>query len=194
VRYADDLNAYVGSKRAGEDLMETLKRLYAGLRLRINESKSAVARPEERKFLGFTFWHMGERIIRRIAPKALKTMKGRVRQITRRNGGRSIKQVVAELRSYLLGWREYFRLAETPSVFRYLDTWIRHRLRMVQLKQWKRGTKVYRELTARGAPSHTAAQAAAYARCWWRTASHKALNITLPNSYYDEMGIPRLAS
>jgi len=115
--------------------MQFLRGQLGKLRLKVNEAKSAVARPEERKFLGFSFWHLGERIIRRIAPQALKTMKERVRQITHRSGGRSIEQVIAELRNYLRGWREYFRLAETPSVFRDLDTWIRHRLRMVQLKQ-----------------------------------------------------------
>lgn len=194
VRYADDLNAYVGSQRAGEDLMETLKRLYSGLSLRINETKSAVARPEERKFLGFTFWHMGERIIRRIAPKALKTMKERVRRITRRSGGRSIKQIVLDLRNYLRGWKEYFRLAETPSAFRDLDTWIRHRLRMVQLKQWKRGRTVYRELQTRGVPRYLLAEVAARTKHWWRTARHRALNIAMPNSYFDELGVPKLAS
>ncbi len=99
-----------------------------------------------------------------------------------------------ELRGYLVGWREYYRLAETPSVFRDIDTWVRHRLRMVQLKQWKRGATVYRALRARGVPELVARGAAAYAKRWWRTSTHRALNIALPNSYFDRLGVPRLAA
>ena len=130
---------------------------------------------------------------RRVAPKALAAMKERVREITARNGGRSMDRVIAELRGYLRGWKEYFRLAETPRVLSDLDEWIRHRLRLVQLKQWKRGTTVFRELRARGVPQHVAALAALFARSWWRVAGHKALQIALPTNYYDRMGVPRLA-
>jgi len=194
VRYADDLNVYVRSRRAGEDTLQTLRRLYAGLRLRINEAKSAVARPWDRKFLGYSFWvAAGRKVKRRVAPKALEAMKERVRQITARNGGRSIAVVIAELRSYLAGWKQYFQLADTPSIFVSLDKWIRHRLRLVQLKQWKRGPTVYRELVARGAASQGAATAAKYARRWWRTSGGGALSVALPISYYDRMGVPRLA-
>jgi len=153
VRYADDCNVYVRSRRAGERVMETLRRLYARLRLRVNEAKSAVSRPQDRKFLGYSFWvAKGGVIKRRVAPKALAAMKDRVRGITTRNGGRSVKRVIAELRSYLTGWKAYFRLAETPRVLSDLDEWIRHRLRLVQLKQWKRGTTIYREMKRLGAP------------------------------------------
>ena len=194
VRYADDLNVYVGSRRAGEDAMQTLRRLYARLRLRINEAKSAVARPWDRKFLGYSFWVApGRKVKRRVAPKALEAMKERVREITARNGGRSIAVVTAEMRGYLAGWKQYFQLADTPSIFKALDEWIRHRLRLVQLKQWKRGTTVFRELHARGVPEHVAALAALFARSWWKVAGHKALQIALPTSYYDRAGIPRLA-
>jgi group II intron reverse transcriptase/maturase len=194
-RYADDCNVYVRSKRAGERVMETLRRLYAGLQLRINETKSAVARPWDRKFLGYTFWvAKGREIKRKVAPKALEAMKERVREITSRNGGRSIDQVVKELRGYLLGWMEYFRLADTPGVFEDLDRWIRRRLRMVQIKQWKRGSTVFRELRARGISQHVAAMAALFARSWWKIANHKALNLALPNSLYEQKGLPRLAA
>lgn len=195
VRYADDLNVYVRSKRAGEDAMQTLRRLYAHLRLQINESKSAVARPQDRKFLGYSFWDAeGGEVKRRVAPKALAAMKARVRQITGRTRGRSLNVVVAELRSYLPGWREYFRLDETPRRFPNLDAWIRRRLRMVQLKQWKRGAKVFRELRARGLSKRSAAEVAAYCKRWWRTAGHVGLHTALPNSYFDRIGVPRLAS
>ena len=194
-RYADDCNVYVRSKRAGERVMELLRRLYADLQLRINEAKSAVARPWDRKFLGYSFWvAKGREIRRKVAPKVLEAMKERVREITSRNGGRSIDQVIGELRGYLLGWKEYFRLADTPNVFRTLDEWIRHRLRAVQLKQWKRGTTVFRELHARGISEHVAAMAGRFARNWWRVAAHKAFQIAFPISFYDQKGLPRLAA
>jgi RNA-directed DNA polymerase len=193
VRYADDSNVYVRSRRAGEDVMETLRRLYARLRLRVNEAKSAVARPWDRKFLGYSFWVApGRKVKRRVAPKALAAMKERVREITARNGGRSMDRVIAELRGYLRGWKEYFRLADTPGAFSDLDKWIRHRLRLVQLKQWKRGTTVFRELRARGMPPDSAAQVAAHTRRWWRN-SGMNIHIALPMSYYDRMGVPKLA-
>src|SRR5713101_7545394 len=174
--------------------METLKRLYAGLKLRINETKTAVARPEDRKFLGYSFWNQGETVKRRVAPKALDAMKKRVREITSRNGGRSMKWVFAELRSYLLGWKQYFRLADTPRTFREIDGWIRHRLRAMQLKQWKRGTTVFPQLRVRGISQHAAAMTASFAQSWWRASAHRVMNIALPTSYYDRMGVPRLAS
>jgi group II intron reverse transcriptase/maturase len=193
-RYADDCNVYVSSRRAGERVMEALRGLYAGLRLRVNEAKSAVARPQDRKFLGYSFWVAPGKVIkRRVAPKALATMKEKVRQITGRNGGRSLSSVVAELRGYLVGWKEYFKLADTPGVFRDLDQWIRHRLRTLHLKQWKRGTTIFRELRARGMSVFASAQVAANARRWCHNARLK-LHIALPNAYFDALGVPRLAA
>lgn len=193
-RYADDLNVYTGSKRAADDAMATLKRLFAQLRLEVNESKSAVARAWERKFLGYSFWVAKGRVIRpRVAPAALAEMKARVRVITSRSGGRSMKAVVAELRSYLTGWKLYFRLAETPRVFREIDEWLRRRLRAVQLKQWKQPETVYRELRGRGIPDRAARAMAAHCRRWWAAAAHHGLQAALPNSYFDRLGVPRLA-
>jgi RNA-directed DNA polymerase len=193
VRYADDCNVYVRSKRAGEDVMKTLRRLYGRLRLRVNEAKSAVGRPQDRKFLGYSFWMApGRKVKRRVAPKALEAMKDRVRQITARNGGRSMERVIEELRGYLTGWKAYFRLAETPGVLEDLDKWIRHRLRLVQLKQWKRERTTYRELRARGLGPGRAAQVAANTRSWWRNAA-MAIHIAMPTSDYDRAGVPRLA-
>lgn len=195
VRYADDNNVYVRSERAGKDVMETLRRLYAKLRLKVNESKSAVARPWGRKFLGYSFWVAKGRVVkRRVAPKALKAMKKRVRQITRRSGGRSLSSVTTELRSYLLGWKGYFHLADTPKKFRDLDGWIRRRLIAVQLKQWKRGTTAYRKLRARGVPARPAAAAAAHVKSWWRMTTHGALNVAFPRDYFNRLGVPRLAA
>lgn len=193
-RYADDCNVYVRSRRAAQDAMATLVRLYARLRLKVSEAKSAVARPWQRKFLGYSFWVASGRVVRRrVAPEALRDMKARVRQITSRNGGRSLTTVATELRGYLLGWKAYFRLAETPGILRSLDEWIRCRLRAVQLKQWKRGTTAYRELRARGVSERVARSAAAQTHCWWRIASHQALKIALPNASFMTLGVPRLA-
>ena len=195
VRYADDCNVYVRSRRGGERAMETLRRLYATLHLRINPNKSAVARAWTRKFLGYSFWvGKGRTIKRRVAPEALDVMKARVRQITSRTGGRSLRAVLEELRSYLTGWKAYFRLAETPGIFTELDQWIRFRVRMVQLRQWKRGKTVFRELRARGIPENAAASAAAHARCWCRTAKHPALHQALPNTFFDRLQVPRLGA
>ncbi|HZH02217.1 MAG TPA: group II intron reverse transcriptase/maturase [Myxococcaceae bacterium] len=191
-RYADDCNVYVQSKRAGQRVLAALKCLYGRLKLRINETKSAVDRPWNRKFLGYSFWVApGRKVKPKVAEKALTAMKNRVRDITSRNGGQSIKTVALKLRSYLLGWRNYFALAETPKVMRELDEWLRHRLRMVQLKQWKRGTTMYRELKRRGAPDDVARRIAANSRRWWRN-SGMQLNIALPTSEYDRLGVPRL--
>lgn len=194
VRYADDCNVYVQSRRAGERVMELLRRLFGSLRLRINEAKSAVAAATQRAFLGFAFWVGPGRVIkRRLSPKALGAMKDRVRQITRRTRGRSLSQICEELRSYLGGWKEYFRLSETPRIFADLDEWIRHRLRAVQLKQWKRGRTIYRELRARGLTSLKAAQIAANGRRWWRS-SAMAIHYALPNSLFAKLGVPRLGA
>ncbi len=194
VRYADDCNVYVRSRRAGERVMELLRRLYAGLRLRINETKSAIDRPWNRKLLGYSFWSAPGGIVkRRVAPKALVTMKDRVRTITRCMRSQSIARVAADLRSYLTGWKNYFRLADTPKVFRELDQWIRHRLRALHLRHWKRGRTIYRELRARGLSEHAAAKVAANGRRWWKN-SAMLIHVAFPIQYFDELGVPRLAA
>jgi len=192
VRYADDANVYVRSRRAGERVMRLLRRLYGQLRLKVNEAKSTIASVFRRKFLGYSFWVApGGKIKRRVATKAMAAFKQRVRELTRRSGGRSLNEVVKQLRVYVLGWKVYFRLADTPGVWSDLDQWIRHRMRAIQLKQWKRGTTTYRELRQRGASSDVAAQVAANTRRWWRNSGmqlHKVLNLR----WADELGIPRL--
>jgi len=175
--------------------MEALRRLYAGLRLRVNETKSAVAPVWRRKFLGYSFWvAKGGEVRMRVAPKALEAMKDRVRRITSRNGGRSLKSVTTELRSYLTGWKEYFQMADTPKVFQGLDEWVRHRLRAVYLKQWKRPATIYRELRAREVPERRARGVAAHACRWWRMSANEGLHIAFPTRHFDEMGVPRLAT
>jgi group II intron reverse transcriptase/maturase len=192
VRYADDANVYVRSRRAGERVMALLRRQYERLRLKINEAKSAVASVFGRKFLGYSLWvAAGGAIKRKVAVKPLATFRQRVRELTRR-GGRSLKQVVEKLRPYLLGWKGYFRLAQTPGVMRDLDKWVRHRLRAIQLKHWKRGTTMYRELCALGAAHDVARQVAGNSRRWWRN-SGKLLNGVLPIAWFDRLGLPRLS-
>jgi RNA-directed DNA polymerase len=194
VRYADDCNVYVRSKRAAERVMAGLIQLYAKLKLRVNPAKSAVAPACQRSFLGYSFWIAPGKIVkRRVAPKALKTMKERVRDITSRSGGRSLTQVVATLRSYLLGWKAYFRLADTPNVLADVDKWLHRRLRMLMLKQWKRGRTMYRELQRRGVGGVALGIAARFGRSWWHVAAHKALHIALPGKYFESLGVPRLA-
>lgn len=194
VRYADDCNVYVRSRRAAERVMAGLTQLYAKLKLRVNPTKSAVARAWERPFLGYSFWVAPGKIVkRRVAPKALEKMKERIREITSRNGGRSLKQVVKLLRSYLVGWKAYFRLADTPNVFTGVDQWLHRRLRMLIVKQQKRGTTLYRTLSTRGVPPRVARAAAAHCGRWWAMAAHGALQTAFPTQYFTSLGVPRLS-
>jgi RNA-directed DNA polymerase len=193
VRYADDANVYVRSRRAGERVKALLRRLYKRLNLTINESKSAVASVFGRKFLGYSLWVARGRVVKRkVAEKPLATFKQRARQLTRRSGGRSMQQVVDGLRPYLLGWKAYFGLAQTPGVWRELDEWLRHRLRAIQLKQWRHGPTIYRQLQTLGAKPAVARRVAANGRCWWRN-SGKLLNSVLTLAWFDRLGLPHLS-
>ncbi|WP_175722035.1 group II intron reverse transcriptase/maturase [Burkholderia anthina] len=192
VRYADDCNVYVCSERAGQRVMAGLKAFLTGrLKLKVNEAKSAVARPHTRKFLGFTF--LGRKQVRRrIAPKALARFKDRVRELTQRSRGISVDQLIGTLKRYLTGWRGYFGFCETPSVLKQLDEWIRHRLRCFFWKQWKRGRTRFRELVARGVNRHLAAQTAGSPHGVWRLSNSPALNKALSNRYFRSLGLPSL--
>ena len=191
-RYADDSNIYVCSRRAGERVMESLVRfITTKLNLKVNQQKSAVARPWERKFLGFSFTSNREPK-RRIAPKAVLRFKERVRELTCRTRGVSIERMAEELAQYLRGWIGYFGRSQTPSVLRGLEEWTRRRLRSVIWKQWKRGTVRFAELRKRGVGKDLAAQTAGSAHGPWRMANSPALTIALPNAYFNSLGIPRL--
>jgi len=195
VRYADDCNVYVGSRRAGERVLAALRRMYAKLRLRVNEEKSTVARVWDRKFLGYGFWVApGKKIKLRVAAKALGEMKQRVRRITSRSGGRSMERVTEELGAYLRGWKEYFKLSETPGVFSDLDKWIHHRLRATQLKQWKRSRTAALALRAAGLPEWLVQKGKGFAKRWWWASALGAMHTALPGSYFERLGIPRLAT
>ena len=193
VRNADDCNVYVRSQKAGERVLGGLRKLYDRLHLKVNDSKTAVAGAYGRKFLGYRLWRAaGGEVKRAVAFKALDNFRRRIRQITRRTGGRSLREVADALQRYLPGWKAYFRLAQTPRVFRELDEWLRHRLRALQLKHWRRGTTIYRELRALGASRDQAARVAGNASRWWHN-SRLELNRLMPIAYFDRLGVPRLS-
>src|ERR1017187_2151014 len=192
VRYADDSNIYVRSERAGQRVMESVKRFITEkLKLKVNESKSAVAKPQERKFLGFSFTS-GKELKRKIAPKAIDRFKERIREITLKGRGRSMEQVMAELARYGRGWRGYFGFCETPSVLQRLDSWIRRRVRCAFWRQWKTGRKRYAELVRRGVGEEEAAKTAGSRRGPWRVSQSPALDRALSNAYLASLGLPSL--
>jgi RNA-directed DNA polymerase len=192
-RYADDCNIYVRSRRAGERVMASVSRfLTRTLRLKVNESKSAVARPEERKFLGFSISNDGSE--RRIAPKALDRFKTRIRELTRRTAGVSLAKLVEKLAPYLIGWRGYFGFCQTPRVLSNLDAWIRRRLRMYLWRQWKNGRNRFKELRRLGVSKFHAAVAAGSPTGFWRMSGHVAVQQALRNHYFDSIGLPRVGA
>ena len=194
VRYADDCNIYVRSERAGRRVMESITGFITKkLKLKVNQGKSAVARPGKRKFLGFSFT-AGREPRRRVAPAALARCKERVRDLTRRTRTVGLDGMVKELSEYLTGWKGYFGYCQTPSVLRDLDSWIRRRLRCVAWKQWKRGRKRYTELRTRGVRKELAARTAGSTHGPWRISRSPALSYALPNAFFDALGLPRLAS
>lgn len=193
VRYADDCNIYVQSQKAGERVMQSVSDFITRrLKLKVNATKSAVDRPSQRKFLGFTIAERPQGAQRRIAKPTLKRFRERVRELTRRKRGRSIKQIVAELSVYLRGWRAYFGFCETPWEFRDLDGWIRRRLRAYLWRQWKRGSTRYKRLRRLGVEHRDAAHTAWRFRHPWRASLTQVLQKTLSTPYWDELGLFRL--
>ena len=193
VRYADDCNIYVKSKRAGERVMESVKRyLQERLKLKINEQKSAVDRPWKLKFLGFSMHKAkGGQILIRLAPQTIERVKAKIREITARNKQVNIEVRIGYLNTYLGGWMGYFALAETPSKFEELDGWIRRRLRLCLWKQWKRVRTRYRELRALGLPEEVVHEFANARKGPWRM-SHGPMNRALGNAYWQSRGLVSL--
>jgi RNA-directed DNA polymerase len=192
VRYADDCNIYVRSQRAGQRVMTNVTRfLTRRLQLKVNEAKSAVARPTERKFLGFSF-SQNKEPKRRISPKALLCCKQKIKELTRRTRGISLEQMTKELAAYLRGWKSYFGFCQTPSLLKTLDKWIRRRLRSTIWKQWKRGKQRYAKLRQLGIGQDLAAQTAGSLCGPWHLADSPALHYALPIAYFDSLGLPRL--
>ena len=193
VRYADDCNIYVRSERAGRRVMESVTLfIVKRLRLKVNSEKSAVAKPQQRKFLGFSLTG-GTEPRRRIAPAARKRFRARVREITRRRRGVGRKARIEELRRYLRGWRGYFGFCQTPTTLAGLDSWVRRRLRCAYWIQWKTGRRRYEALVRLGVARELAANTAGSNRGPWRLSQSIALSQALPNAYFDSLGLPRLA-
>ena len=187
-RYADDCNIYVRSRRAGERVKASVTRfLERKLRLRVNEEKSAVGRPWQRKFLGFRILRQKETRIS-VAAESLKRAKETIRRITRRNRGVSLERVLQELRTYTDGWVGYFALARTPSVFQELDGWIRRRLRCYQWKQWKTLRNRAVQLRQAGVGRYLAWGTAYDGPGLWRAAGSPALTRALPDAKLAELG------
>ena len=190
VRYADDCNIYVRSKRAGSRVLKSISQfLDRHLKLSVNEAKSAVGRPWKRQFLGFNF---STKQNRRISPKSIKRFKERVREITCRVRGRRIEVIVKELRQFMLGWRAYFNITEVRYVLRELDSWVKRRLRCYLWKQW--GRRGYRELLKRGVSRDLAWNTAKSAHGPWRLSRSPGLAFALPAKYFAGLGLPRLFS
>jgi group II intron reverse transcriptase/maturase len=193
VRYADDCNVYVKSRKAGDRVLQALRGCYAKLALTVNESKTAVAEVWGRKFLGYCFKAARRGPVKlAVAEQALHKLRQRLRQLTQRTRGQSLARIAEDLREYVPGWKAYFRLAQTPRVMRELDTWLRRRLRAVQLKQWRRGTTMYRELRKLGATADEAAQVAGNAKRWWHN-SRRVVQRILDSAYFDRLGVPKFS-
>ena len=191
VRYADDCNIYVRSRTAGQRVKRSITGFITRrLKLQVNEQKSAVARPVERKFLGFSFTPNGSK--RRIAAKALLRFKRRVRELTGRTRGISMEQRAKELADYLRGWKAYFGFCQTPTVLANLDQWLRRRLRAVIWKQWKRGATRFDRLRKRGVSRKLAQKTAGSRLGPWCIANSLPMSIAFPTSYFDSLGLPRL--
>jgi RNA-directed DNA polymerase len=192
VRYADDSNIYVRSKRAGQRVMASITRFITQkLKLKVNETKSAVARPQERKFLGFSFTD-GPEIKRTIAPKALERFKHRIREVTLRAKGVSLETTIAELASYLRGWRSYFGFCETPYVLIQLTRWVRLRLRAAMWRQWKTPRRRRAALLELGVRPRLANNTAGSGLGPWYLARAKALSVGLSNAHFTSLGLPTL--
>ncbi len=185
-------NIYVRSERAGHRVMESVTRFITNtLKLKVNETKSAVARPQVRKFLGFSFT-AGPEVKRAIAPKALDRFKARIREVTRRAKGVSIETTIEELAPYMRGWRSYFGFCETPDVLVYLTRWVRLRLRAALWRQWKTPRRRRAALLALGVRPQLASHTAGSGRGPWYLARAKALSVGLSNAYFKSLGLPTL--
>ena len=188
-RYADDCNIYVKTPRAGERVMASVREFVEKkLKLKVNEKKSKVDRPQKLKFLGLTFtWDKKPRI--RIAPKALERFEERIRELTERSKGISMDRRLGELNTYLRGWIGYFRLADTASVIQHLDEWIRRRLRMCLLKQWKKPKTKCRNLVALGIYPEEARKLAGSRKGYWRLSDTPQVNKALGLAYWQNQGL-----
>ena len=194
VRYADDCNIYVKSQRAGERVMASTRQLIVKrLKLKVNEQKSAIDRPRNRKFLGYTFTGGNKPNRRKIAPESIQRFRARIRQLTRRNRSISLEDRIEGLARYLKGWKGYFGYSEATSLFKGLDSWIRRRLRSAIWKQWKtyRNRKV--NLIQMGVSQELAHTTAWSTKGPWRISHSTGVQLALSNAYFRAQGLPSLA-
>jgi len=190
VRYADDCNIYVRSARAGERVMNSVKQfIEKRLKLKVNERKSAVARATARKFLGYSFLKRKGVFLRRVAARSLERFKDKIRVLTHRTTGEPLSKLIERVNRLVQGWMSYYRLADTPSVFQELDEWLRHRLRQLLWKRWKRPKTRYRELVARGVPTFSAREAAGSGKGPWRLSASPPVHQALNNAYWRAQGL-----
>ena len=193
VRYADDCNVYVKSQKAGERVLQALRGCYARLALKVNDSKTAVADVWGRKFLGYRLLctRQGE-VKLGLAPTTVVRLKHRIRELTRVTVGRSLNQVSEDLRRYVPGWKAYYRLVQTPTTLKRLDQWLRYRLRVLQLRHWRQGPTIYRQMCKLGASQALASRTAARTQGWWQT-GRQGLNRVLTIAYFDQLGVPKFS-
>jgi RNA-directed DNA polymerase len=191
-RYADDCNIYVGSKRAGERVMQEVTAfLERRLKLKVNASKSAVARPWERKFLGYSMtWHKKPKL--KIAEASRKRLAEKLRKTMREARGKSLKQTIERLNPVLRGWIAYFRLTEVKGVLEELDGWIRRKLRTVLWRQWKRVYARAKNLMRAGIDKVRAWRSATNGRGPWWNGGASHMNAAYPKSWFDRMGLVSL--
>jgi RNA-directed DNA polymerase len=189
VRYADDCNIYVKTPRAGERVKASITVfIETRLKLKVNQAKSAVDRPWRRKFLGFRFSHDKEPKVR-IAKQSLQRAKTRIREITSRKKAMRMEERIQELNRYLMGWQGYFCLADTPSVLKAMDMWIRRRLRMCLWKQWKNPRTKVKRLISLGVPKDIAYEWGNTRKGYWRIAGSPILQRALNNQYWESNGL-----
>lgn len=192
VRYADDCNVYVRSRRAGERVLDSVERfLRKRLRLVVNRDKSAVDRPWKRKFLGYTFTHHFQPKFK-VAPESVKRFKGRLRELFRRGRGRSLRRVLADLRPVLIGWVSYYRKSEVRGTFEELDGWIRRKLRAILWRQWKRNWTRAQELIRRGLSHERAWTSATNGRGPWWNAGASHMHQAVPTRVLSQLGLVSL--
>lgn len=192
-RYADDCNLYVKSRRAGERVLASGRRfLEERLSLKVNEQKSAVDRPWRRKFLGFSFFRRNGETLHRVAPQALARLKAKLRSLTRRTTHEPLEEIIRQVNQHTMGWRGYFRLADTPTVFHEVDEWLRRRLRQLLWKRWKRPKARRRNLEALGVPPKTAREAAGSGKGYWRLAASPPVQQALNNAFWRSQGLRSL--
>ena len=193
VRYADDCNIYVKTERAGERVLESVRRyLEKKLKLKVNPKKSKVERATRAKFLGFSFWKRKGEVFIRLANRTKERFAEKIRTLTRRTRSGKMEDIVSEINRYTRGWTAYFRLATTPSVYKELDEWMRRRLRQMQWKRWKRGTTRYRELVRLGVPKERAALGAV-GTSPWRMSRTPVIHEALSNAYWRNIGLESIA-